>query len=169
MLSALKLSGLGAALALLGSAAVAGEAPAAYYPSLGYGQSPPIYEVAPGGYVDEPPYFDGPPDGYVGEPAHGPIGPGPCHCGPPPPPPPPPCHCVTPPGPPDEYELRFHAHVELGELVDAISQGARRCRDLHGPDQYAAQWLKHPFPALQLDALERWAIAPRSAQRYEFE
>ena len=49
MLSALKLSALGAALALLGSAAVAGDAPAAYYPSLGYGQSDGIYEVAPGG------------------------------------------------------------------------------------------------------------------------
>jgi len=129
VLSALKLSALGALAALVGSAALAGDAPAAFYPSLGYGQSYPVHEVAPGGYVDTP--------AYVGEPAHGNSygpppgyrGPGPCDCAPPPPPPPPPvadCHCVThrplpPPGPPIVYqggERRGYAeHGFQGEHV----------------------------------------------------
>ena len=128
MHSALKLSALGAALALFGSVAVAGDAPAAYYPSLGYGQSDPIYEVAPGGYVDEPAYANGPdydqgpayigepaygpnpgpPRGYVGEPARGPGGP--CCGGPPPPP----CHCARPrpPLPPVVYGQGEHRFDE---------------------------------------------------------
>ena len=60
----------------------AGEAPAAYYPSLGYGQVPPwVYAEAPGHgqvaaahdralvYGEGP---EGPPPGYAGEPAYGP-------------------------------------------------------------------------------------------------
>lgn len=56
----------------------AGEAPAAYYPSLGYGQVPPwVYAEAPGhgqvapGHDRALVYGEGPP-GYVGEPAYGP-------------------------------------------------------------------------------------------------
>ncbi|HEY5409332.1 MAG TPA: hypothetical protein VIJ94_01270 [Caulobacteraceae bacterium] len=102
-LSALKLSALGAALVLVGSAAVAGDAPAAYYPSLGYGQSIAAYDDGPSAYVDEP--------AYVGEPAHGDsYGPppragrpgfGPPDCR---------CHRPRPPGPPVVYgrgEQRF--------------------------------------------------------------
>lgn len=132
MLSSLKLSALGALLALVGSAAIAGSAPVAYYPSLGYGQGGGIHEVAPGGYVDDPAYAGepahgdsyGPPQGYVGEPAHGPAGP--CCGGPPPPP----CHCVRqaplpPPPPPMVYggherggyaERRFEGEHVYGEV-----------------------------------------------------
>jgi hypothetical protein len=59
------------------SLAGAGEAPAAYYPSLGYGQVPPwTYAEAPGhGQVpaahDRALVYGGPPPGYVGEPAYG--------------------------------------------------------------------------------------------------
>ena len=70
--------------ALSGAAATAGGAPAAYYPSLGYGQTPPQYDVGPPeASVGEPVYQDapdddrGPPRGYVGEPAHGGYGYGP--------------------------------------------------------------------------------------------
>jgi hypothetical protein len=84
VVKALMLPVLGAIAALIGSAAIAGDAPAAYYPSLGYGQSAPAYDDGPAAYVDEP--------AYVGEPAHGPDrirpAPGPCHCSLPPPSPP---------------------------------------------------------------------------------
>ena len=134
MLSALKLSAVAAALALLGSAAVAGDAPAAYYPSLGYGQSDGIYEVAPGGYVDEPAYANGPgdeepgygrdygpPPGYGGEPRHGPHGP--CCGGPPPPP----CHCATPhPGPPIVYGGGEHRYAERGFEGEHVYGEVRR-------------------------------------------
>jgi len=83
---------LGAVLALVSSAAVAGSAPVAYYPSLGYGQGAGAYDDGPGAYDDGP--------AYVGEPAHGPNlirpAPGPC-CGAPPAD----CHCrAAPPRPP---------------------------------------------------------------------
>ena len=58
---------LGAVMALIGSAAVAGSAPVAYYPSLGYGQGGPAYDDGPGAYDDGP-------EAYVGEPARGPDG-----------------------------------------------------------------------------------------------
>ena len=124
MFSALKLSALGAVLVLIASAAIAGSAPVAYYPSLGYGQSDQIREVAPGGYVDTP--------AYAGDAAHGdsygpPRGPaGPC-CGAPPPP----CRCVAqrplPPPPPLVYgdrerdrsshaERRFEGEQVYGEV-----------------------------------------------------
>ena len=110
MLSALKLSALGAVLALMGSAAVAGDAPAAYYPSLGYGQSG-IEEVAPGGYVDAPAYADGP--GYDDR-----YGPPPGYEAPPPPRRPPgPCHCAVrrPPPPPIVYGERERERSGYGE------------------------------------------------------
>ena len=125
MISAPKLSALGAALALLASAAVAGSAPAAYYPSLGYGQSDGVYEVAPGGYVDEPAYADshGPPPGYAGAPDHGPAGP--CCGGPPPPP----CRCTIPrslPGPPVVYGEREHSYAERGFSGEHVYGEIRR-------------------------------------------
>ena len=119
MLSALKLSAFGAILALVGTAAVAGDAPVAYYPSLGYGSG--VYEAAPGGYVDDPVYANdyGPP------PQRGPARP--CHCAVPPPPPPiADCHCnhgqpLPPPGPPIVYggqERSSHAERSFqGEHV----------------------------------------------------
>ena len=115
MISALKLSALGAALALLGSAALAGSAPAAYYPSLGYGQSDGDYEVAPGGYVDEPAYADsyGPPPGYAGAQAHGPHGP--CCGGPRP-----------APGPPVVYGEREHSYAERGFSGEHVYGEVRR-------------------------------------------
>jgi len=94
----LKIAPIAGALALCAGAAWAGlaatapawagEAPAAYYPSLGYGQVPPwVYAQAPGHgqvapshdralvYGDAP---EGPPPGYAGGPAYGPdFGPGP--------------------------------------------------------------------------------------------
>jgi len=135
VLSALKLSVLGAVLALAGSAAIAGGAPAAYYPSLGYGQTPP-YEVAPGGYVDAPAYagepegpppgYEGPPPGYQGPPpgyAGPPTGYGgparPCNCSAPPPPPRPDCHCVAsrplPPPPPRDWRGEGPPPVVYGQ------------------------------------------------------
>ena len=82
MAGPLKIGPIAAALALCAGAAWAGEAPAAYYPSLGYGQVPPwVYAEAPGHgqvapdhdralvYGERP---EGPPPGYVGEPAYGP-------------------------------------------------------------------------------------------------
>ncbi len=47
MASALKLAVATAVFVLAGSAVNAGSAPAAYYPSLGYGQTPPSYYYAP--------------------------------------------------------------------------------------------------------------------------
>src|SRR6185369_10079288 len=63
---------LGAIVALIGSAAVAGSAPAAYYPSLGYGQGA-AYD-GPGAYDDGPEAYDDGPEAYAGEPARGPDG-----------------------------------------------------------------------------------------------
>ena len=74
---------------------------------------------------------------------------------------------MSPLEPPDEYEARFHVQLELGELVDAVSEGARRCLAEHGPEGYALQWQQHPFPTLQLEALERWAIARQVAPLYQ--
>ena len=99
-MKALMLSLLGAVMALVGSAAIAGSAPVAYYPSLGYGQGAGAYDDGPGAYDDGPQaYVDEP--AYVGEPARGPDrirpAPGPC-CGAPPPAD---CHCrAAPPRPP---------------------------------------------------------------------
>ena len=90
MASALKLGLIAAVLGLAGGAVSAGAAPAAYYPSLGYGQTPvraytgePAYYDAPSASTgdpadyDPPPGYDrGPPRGHVGQPAYG-YGPGP--------------------------------------------------------------------------------------------
>ncbi len=82
MASAPKLGLIAVVWALSGAAATAGGAPAAYYPSLGYGQTPPVYDVGPpDASVGEPAFYNspddrGPPGGHVGEPAHGGYGAG---------------------------------------------------------------------------------------------
>ncbi len=86
MASALKIGSIAAALCLAATAVNANGAPAAYYPSLGYGQTPPPDEVEgpPYASVGEPVYQNGPPDdrnddrgpprGYTGDPAYGGYG-----------------------------------------------------------------------------------------------
>ncbi len=67
MNNALKLGLLAAGLMLAGSTAMAGGAPAAYYPSLGYGQTPPAY-------VDEPAHYEAddrpPPQAHLDHPSY---------------------------------------------------------------------------------------------------
>ncbi len=80
MASALRRLLLASAFTLAGPVAFAGSAPAAYYPSLGYGQTPPLYEGPPAydkspATAGAPARFDpregyGPPPGYVGDPAY---------------------------------------------------------------------------------------------------
>ncbi len=57
MAKALIIGAVTAALLLAFSAAFAGNAPAAYYPSLGYGQTEPFYDDGP--TLDEAPYDEG--------------------------------------------------------------------------------------------------------------
>jgi hypothetical protein len=63
-------------------------------------------------------------------------------------------------------EPRFHTRVTLVELVRAVVDGARRCFDSFGAEGFARQWIEHPFPALQVDALRRWLDTGGVAARF---
>ena len=63
MAKALIFGTVAGALSLACSAALAGDAPAAYYPSLGYGQTEPLYDDGPA--YDEAPYDEGYDDAYA--------------------------------------------------------------------------------------------------------
>jgi hypothetical protein len=114
VLSALKLSAVGAALALVASAALAGDAPAVFYPSLGYGQAPPAYDGPP-------------PQASVGEPVYaGEPGPGPAPIRRAPP-----CRCVRqaplpPPPPPMAYREREQGYAERGGPDERVYGEVRR-------------------------------------------
>lgn len=53
-------------------------------------------------------------------------------------------------------QVRLQERVLLAEIVEAITAGGRRCLEEWGLPGFARQWNEHPFPRLQLDALERW-------------
>lgn len=68
---------------------------------------------------------------------------------------------------PDEPKL--HTRVTLVELVRAVVDGAQRCVDTFGAEGFARQWIEHPFPALQVDALQRWLERGEVAPLFETE
>lgn len=67
----------------------------------------------------------------------------------------------------DSGEVRTDSRLGLEEVVRAIAGGARRCLDEFGAPGFASQWLEHPFPRLQLEALERWLDAGEVAPLFE--
>lgn len=71
--------------------------------------------------------------------------------------------------PHDQGEVRADVRLSLDEVVRAIVAGCRRCLDEFGAPGFASQWLEHPFPSLQLEALERWLVSGAAAPLFERE
>lgn len=69
--------------------------------------------------------------------------------------------------PHDLGEVRADSRLELREVVRALAGGARTCLDEFGASGFASQWLEHPFPRLQLEALEKWLDAEEVAPLFE--
>lgn len=69
--------------------------------------------------------------------------------------------------PESEEAVRFRSRAALSELVGSIADGARRSLDEFGVDGFAAQWNMHPFPSLQLQALQKWLDDGGEAALYE--
>jgi hypothetical protein len=67
---------------------------------------------------------------------------------------------------PGETRLKLQ-RLLLRELVEAVTAGARRCLDDFGAPGFAKQWNMHPFPLLQLEALQTWVEVDPTAPLFE--
>lgn len=56
----------------------------------------------------------------------------------------------------ESAQVRMQERVPLTEVIEAVTAGCRRCLQEWGPAGFVRQWDEHPFPRLQLDALDRW-------------
>ncbi|MFD1722933.1 hypothetical protein [Amnibacterium endophyticum] len=56
----------------------------------------------------------------------------------------------------ESAQVRLQERLPLTEVIEAITAGSRRCFEQWGLSGFAEQWDEHPFPLLQLKALERW-------------
>lgn len=64
-------------------------------------------------------------------------------------------------------DLHLDAVLPLVDLVEAVTSGVRRCLEEVGAEEFSRRWRRHPFPMLQLTALERWASSGEPAPIYE--
>lgn len=55
--------------------------------------------------------------------------------------------------PDDTGDVVFHTNLSLGELVDAIVDGAEDVLKRHGAEEYESLWIRAPFPEASLSAI----------------